>query len=184
MPGDITRLLADVQGGDRNAQSRLCSLVYEELHRIAGHYMYREQNDSLQPTMLVHDAFLRLVKQDDRSWQNRSQFFATAALTMRRLIVDHARRRNAAKRGGPENYVPLDEVSAMFDERCEEVLAVDEALQRLETFDPRICRIVEMRFFTGMTEEEVAESMGISLRTVKRDWKVARVWLHAELSPN
>ena len=184
MPGEITHLLAEVQGGDKNAQSRLCSLVYEELHRMAGKYMHREKDDSLQPTILVHDAFLRLVDQDDRSWQNRSHFFATAAVLMRRLIVDHARRRNAAKRGGPGDKLPLEEANAISDARCEQVLAIDEALNRLEQRDPRLCRIVEMRFFAGMTEDEIGEALGISPRTVKRDWQVARAWLHGELSHN
>jgi len=186
MAGDITHLLAEVQGGDRGAQSRLAWLVYEELHRIAGNYMHRERSDSLQPTMLVHDAFLRLVEQGDRSWQNRSHFFATASVLMRRLVVDHARRRKAAKRGGLEAKVPLEDAQAQVisEARCEELIALDEALAHLEQLDPRGCRIVEMRFFGGMTEDEIGEALGISPRTVKRDWQVARVWLHGELSTN
>jgi len=185
MPGEITQLLADAQGGDKKAESRLASLVYDELHRIAGNYMHREkESQTLQATVLVHDAFLRLVEEEDRSWQNRSQFFATAAVLMRRLLIDHARRRNAAKRGGPVQMVPLDEAIPISDQHCEELVALDEALTRLAQRDPRLSRIVELRFFAGLTEEEIGEALGISTRTVKRDWRVARVWLHGELSAN
>jgi RNA polymerase sigma-70 factor, ECF subfamily len=185
MPGEITQLLAEVQGGDRNAEARLASIVYDELHRIAGNYMHHERpGASLQATMLVHDAFLRLVEQGERSWQNRSQFFAVAAVLMRRILIDHARRRRAAKRGGQEFRIPLEEAAGISDDRCDELLALDEALTRLSQRDPRLCRIVELRFFAGMNEEEIGQSLGISSRTVKRDWQVARLWLHGELSAN
>jgi len=185
MPGGITQLLAEVQGGDRSAESRLASLVYDELHRLADNYMHGERpGQTIQATILVHDAFLRLVDQEERSWQNRSQFFATAAVLMRRMLIDHARRRNAAKRGGPGLKLPLDEAMGVSDDHCEELIALDEALTRLSEWDPRLSRIVEMRFFAGLTEEEIGEALGISPRTVKRDWQVARAWLHGELSHN
>jgi RNA polymerase sigma factor (TIGR02999 family) len=185
MPGEITNLLADVQAGNRQAESRLASLVYDDLRRMAGRYMHRERaGGSMQATILVHDAFFRLVEQDDRSWQNRTHFFAVASVLMRRLLIDYARRRNAARRGGSAINIPLEEGVAMYRDPYDELLAVDEALSRLDTFDPRLCRIVEMRYFAGMTEEEIGEALGISARTVKRDWRVARAWLHGELSAN
>ena len=182
-PGEITELLGEMRDGKTAAQSRLAVLVYEELHRIASRYMYKERPDhSLQATVLVNDAYLYLVNQEDRNWQNRSHFFAVAAQLMRRILIDHARNRNAAKRGGGRAAVQLEDALVIADDRMEEVIAVDLALTRLAEWDARLARIVEMRFFAGLTEDEIAEALGISPRTVKRDWKVAKAWLHGELS--
>jgi len=183
MPGEITELLAEVRSGKREAESRLASLAYDELHRIAARYMRRERPDhTLQATILVDEAYLQLVKQEDRSWQNRSHFFAVAAQVMRRILIDHARSRNAAKRGRTHVKLRLDEVFVFSDDRCEELIALDQALTRLAAWDPRQSKIVELRFFTGLTEEEIGEVLGVSPRTVKREWRVARAWLHGELS--
>jgi RNA polymerase sigma-70 factor, ECF subfamily len=182
-PGEITELLAEVRDGKTAAKSRLAVLVYDELHRIASCYMRRERPDhSLQATLLVDDAYLNLVNQEDRNWQNRSHFFAVAAQLMRRILIDHARNRNAAKRGGGRPEVQLDDALVIAEDKFEELLAVDQALTHLAEVDPRLAQIVEMRFFAGLTEDEIAEALGISLRTVKRDWQVAKAWLHGELS--
>jgi RNA polymerase sigma factor (TIGR02999 family) len=180
---EITRLLAEVRGGNAGAESRLASVVYDELHRLAAHYMHGERpNHSLQATILVHEAFIRLVDQDDQSWQNRSHFFAAAAQIMRHILIDYARSRRAEKRGGGQLVVQLDDAMVFSDDNCEEWIAVDQALNRLAERDARLARIVEMRFFAGLTEEEIGEVLGVSPRTVKRDWKVAKAWLHGELS--
>jgi RNA polymerase sigma-70 factor, ECF subfamily len=182
-PGEITQLLAEVRDGKVAAQSRLAVLVYDELHRIASYYMRKERPDhSLQATVLVDDAYLHLVNQEDRTWQNRSHFFSVAAQLMRRILIDHARNRNAAKRGGGRAEVQLDDALVISEDKFEELIAVDQALTHLAEWDARLARIVEMRFFAGLTENEIAEALGISARTVKRDWQVAKAWLHGELS--
>jgi RNA polymerase sigma factor (TIGR02999 family) len=182
-PGEITELLAEVRDGKPAAQSRLAELVFDELHRIASYYMRRERPDhSLQATVLVDDAYLHLVNQDERNWENRSHFFAVAAQIMRRILIDHARSRNAAKRGGGIAEIDLDDALVIAEDKFEELIAVDLALTRLAEWDARLARIVEMRFFAGLTEEEIGEALGVSPRTVKRDWKVAKAWLHGELS--
>jgi RNA polymerase sigma factor (TIGR02999 family) len=146
--------------------------------------MNRERPDhTLQTTILVDEAYLQLVNQEDRNWQSRSHFFAVAAQLMRRILIDHARSRNAAKRGGgPRVKVPLDDVVVLSNDKCEELILVDRALARLFDRDPRLGRIVELKFFAGMTDEEVGEVLGLSARQIKRDWSVARTWLHGELS--
>jgi RNA polymerase sigma-70 factor, ECF subfamily len=180
---EITRWLAEIHQGNVEAQSRLASVVYDELHRLAAHYMHRERPDhSLQATALVDEAFVRLVDQDDRSWQNRTHFFAVAAQVMRRILIDYARNRRAEKRGGGQPMVQFDDAIVFTNDNCEEWIAVDQALDRLAGRDPRLARIVELRFFVGLTEEETGEVLGISTRTVKREWKVAKAWLHGELS--
>jgi len=185
MPGEITELLEGVRNGNSSAESQLAALVYHDLHRIAAHYMRHERpGHSLQATMLVHDAYLRLVSHEDQSWENRSHFFAVAARLMRRILIDHARSRNAAKRDGRHPNRPLEDVLLISEDRMDEVLAVDEALARLSERDPQLARIVELRFFAGLTEDEIAEALGISSRTVKRQWRVAKAWLHAELAGN
>jgi RNA polymerase sigma factor (TIGR02999 family) len=181
--GEITQLLAEVRDGNQTAQSRLAVLVYDELHRIASCYMRRERPDhSLQATVLVDDAYLHLVNQEDRNWQNRSHFYAVAAQLMRRILIDHARNRKAAKRGGGRVHVELEDAIVIAEDKFEELIAVDQALTHLSERDPRLARIVEMRFFAGLTEDEIAEALGISPRTVKRDWQVAKAWLHGEFS--
>jgi RNA polymerase sigma-70 factor, ECF subfamily len=185
--GDITALLAGMRKRDCAAESRLASLVYGELRRIAARYMRRERSDhTLQPTALVNDAYMRLMAQD-KDWQNRAHFFAVASSVMRRILVDHARARHAEKRGGDAVKVELDRPDAnpglvFSPERSEQILALDEALSRLMRLDERQCKIVEMRFFGGMTDQEIADVLVISVRTVVREWVLARAWLHAELS--
>ena len=181
--GEITALLEAVRQGDSDAESRLMALMYRDLHARARHYMQRERRDhTLQPTALVHEAFLRLMRQPDADLRSRAHFLAMASIVMRRVLVDHARERAAAKRTGGKARVELHEGVAAQQPRGEEMLALDEALTRLAVCDARQARVVEMLFFGGMTEEEAAESLGISSRTVKRDWRSARAWLHAQMS--
>ncbi len=180
-PGEVTSLLLELKQGNRAAEDRLVPLVYKELRRIAGIYLRREdRNHSLQPTALVHEAYLRLTRIEEIDWQSRSHFYAVSATLMRRILVDHARAQNARKRDGGE-LVPLYEMFIAAPGRTPEILALDEALHRLAGLDERQSKIVEMRFFAGMTEEEIGEALGISTRTVKRAWRVARAWLYSEL---
>jgi RNA polymerase sigma factor (TIGR02999 family) len=182
-PRDITRLLAQWRAGDQQALEALMPLVYQELRRIAGRSLQRERGShTLQPTALVHEAFLRLVDQRDVRWHNRAHFFAIAAQLIRRILVDHARRRSAAKRGAGADKVTLEHEIAVSPTRSVETLALDQALSRLMELEPQQARIVELRFFGGLTNEEVGEVLGVSSRTVMRDWNMARAWLFDELS--
>ena len=181
--GDITLLLQQVASGDPRAADRLAEAVYAELRRIAGALMAHERRDhTLQPTVIAGEAYLNLVEQRDRNWQNRAHFFAVAAQAMRRLLVDYGRRRQTQKRGAGAERVDVDPPAADTDRPFEELLAVNEVLDRLGVIDSRQARIVELRYFGGLTEEETAEVLKISTRTVKRDWTVARAWLYAELT--
>jgi RNA polymerase sigma-70 factor, ECF subfamily len=180
--GDVTQLLADVQSGRPDVASQLIPLVYEELRRLARGQMRRERSDhTLQATALVHEAYFRLVNQPERTWQNRTHFIRIAAQVMRRMLIDYARARRTAKREGGLQRVPLEEPLLFTEEQSDELLALDEALERLAQFDARQSRVVELRFFGGLTVEETAEALGISPKTVKRDWCVARAWLHREV---
>jgi RNA polymerase sigma factor (TIGR02999 family) len=180
---EITRLLHGAQRGDRAAADKLIPMVYGELRRLARHYLSNERPDhTLQPTALVNDALLQLLEIDSIDWQNREHFFGVAANAMRRILIDHARRHKAEKRGGELHQVELDSALALAGQRWDEVLAVHEALDRLEKFDPPLGKIVELRYFGGMTEEETAEVLGVSARTVKRKWQVARAWLFGEMT--
>jgi RNA polymerase sigma-70 factor (ECF subfamily) len=181
--GKITELLKQLTAGNREAESKLVPLVYEQLRRLAASYMRRERpNHTLQPTALVHEAYLKLMDQRRVSWQNRSHFYRLAAHLMRRILVDHAREVNASKRAKGQK-VALDESLAYSKEKPSELLAIDEALGRLAETEPRLGQVVELRFFGGCSEEEIAGILGVSARTVKRDWKLARAWLYAELNP-
>ena len=181
--GEITVLLQQVASGDSGATERLADAVYAELRRIAGRLMAHERRDhTLQPTAIADEAYLNLVEQRDRSFQNRAHFFAVAAQAMRRLLVDYGRRRQTLKRGGDQQRVDIDLPVSDPSGTLDELLAVHEALDRLAVIDARQARIVELRYFGGLTEDETAEMLQISTRTVKRDWTVARAWLHAELS--
>ncbi len=181
-PGEVTLLLAEMKLGREDALPRLIPLVYKELRRLAGHCLRAERcGHTLQPTALVHEAFLRLVGQDRANWQNREQFLGVAAQIMRRILVDYARRRKAWKRG---EAVTLDEERFEPDAsawRSEEILAVDEALERLAELDPQQARLVEMRYFGGLSVEESAAALGISERTAMRDWAMSKVWLRNQL---
>jgi RNA polymerase sigma-70 factor (ECF subfamily) len=181
--GEITALLEAVKQGDSGAESRLMALMYRDLHARARLYMQRERRDhTLQPTALVHEAFLRLMRDRDADLRSRTHFLAMASIVMRRVLVDHARERAAAKRTGGRARAELHEGAAVQEPRGEEMLALDEALTRLAACDARQARVVEMLFFGGMTEEEAAESLGVSSRTIKRDWRSARAWLHAQMA--
>jgi RNA polymerase sigma factor (TIGR02999 family) len=181
--GDITVLLKRLAAGDELATERLAEAVYAELRRIAGRLMTRERRDhTLQATAIAGEAYVNLIEQRERNWQNRAHFFAVAAQSMRRLLVNYGRRTRALKRGGPHPPPASDLRGADTASSYEEILAVNEVLDRLAALDPRQARIVELRYFGGLTEEETAEVLQISTRTVKRDWAVARAWLYAELT--
>lgn len=179
----VTELLHEWSQGDPAAMEKLIPLVFEELRQIAGR-MFRRESDghTLQPTALVHEAYLKLLNQKAQ-WQNREQFFSVAALLMRRILVDYAKGRHTAKRGKDVFRVPLDEAHGVADPRDLDLdlVALDDALSRLAEIDPRQARIVEMRFFAGLSHEEIAKVLGISLSTVKREWKTAKLWLYREL---
>ena len=179
---DVTTLLRQFTQGDKEAAEKLIPLVYDELKRLARRYMRREAPDhTLQTTALVHEAYLKLVCQRSVSWQNRSHFFGIAAQLMRRILIDHARRQLREKRGGREVFLPLNADLAFSPEHSEELVRLDEALERLSVLDPRQGKVVELRFFGGLSVEETSEFLGVSPKTVKRDWVVAKAWLHAEL---
>jgi RNA polymerase sigma factor (TIGR02999 family) len=181
--GDVTRLLNLMRLGDRSAEAELFAIVYGELRRLAARVMKSERADhTLQATALVHEAYLRLVGSGTPEWQNRGHFLAVAAQAMRRVLVDHARHRGAAKRGSTPIRVPLLETLAVCDEDCAYIMALEEAMQRLERCDLRQSRVVELRYFAGMTEEEAASVLGVSSRTVKRDWNTAKAWLYSEMA--
>jgi RNA polymerase sigma-70 factor (ECF subfamily) len=184
-PSEITRLLQDWQGGQADALDRLLPLVYEELHALAARQLAREWRDGrMQTTVVVHEAYLKLFGQRDVDWQNRGHFFAIAAQIMRRILIDHARHDRRQKRGGDAPHLNLDAVSGNLVAPSEAVdaIALDAALQELERLDPRQGRIVEMRFFGGLTLEETAAAMGISTGTVKREWVMAKGFLHRALT--
>ena len=180
---EVTQLLGDWSRGDSGAFERLIPLVQPELHRLAHHYMSRERaGHTLQTTALINEAYLRLADNSRPSWQSRSHFVAAAAQLMRRIMVDHARERLALKRGGGALRVTLDESAWVTANRSEELLALDEALERLTALDPRKSQIVELRYFGGLTAEETADFLKLSLRTVEREWNMAKAWLYRELS--
>ena len=177
---DVTALLKEWSGGDRKALERLMPLVYGELRRLAASYLREERPDhTLQPTALVHEAYIRLTNQRDVVWQNRAHFFGIAAQMMRRILVDHARKRQAAKRDAAAWRVATIEVDA--SDRAPELLELDRALSSLEVIDPQQARVVELRFFAGLTVEETAEVAGLSAATVKREWRTAKAWLRREI---
>jgi RNA polymerase sigma-70 factor, ECF subfamily len=180
---EITTLLAAVKRGDRSAESVLAEMVYGELHAIAGNHMRRERrNHTLQTTALVNEAYLRLVRDRAIDWQDRAHFFACASVVMRRILVDYSRQRSADKRPAAGLRVELNDWQASEQPRIEGMLMLDEAMNRLAELDARQARIVEMRYFGGLTEVETAEVLGVSSRTVKRDWTSARAWLQVQLS--
>jgi len=180
---ELTQLLVAWSDGDQAALEKLLPLVNAELRRLASRYMRRETpGHTLQTSALVNEAYLRLIDQQHVRWQNRAHFFGIAAQLMRRILIDHARRYQYAKRGGGAVQVSLDEAAAVTEARAAELLAVDEALEKLTAMDARKGRIVELRFFGGLTEEETAEVMGVSVPTVQREWRAAKAWLHRMLT--
>jgi RNA polymerase sigma-70 factor (ECF subfamily) len=179
---DVTDLLVAWRDGDQEALARLIPLVHDELRRIAHAYLAGERSDhTLRTTALVNEAYLRLVNTSRVQWQDRAQFFAAAAGSMRRILVDYARRYHATKRGGGRGYLPLDEETALVGERADMLIALDEALDRLGAMNARLSRVVECRYFGGLSDEETAEVLGVTSRTVRRDWVKARGWLYAQL---
>lgn len=182
-PENITRLLLDWRAGDRLAFDQLIPLVQTELKRLARNYMRRQRvGHTLQTTALVNEAFIRLVDSDKVNWQDRNHFFAISAQLMRRILVDAARRKNSQKRGGERVQVTLDDRLNVSDEKETDLIALDEAMALLAKLNPRHSQIVELRYFGGLTEEEIAETLGVSSRTIRRDWNLARAWLFRELS--
>ena len=180
---EVTRLLKDWSNGRQDVLDQLLPQIYAELRRLASSYLRRERPDhTLQATALVHEAFIKLVDQRAVRWQNRAHFFGIAAQAMRRILVDHARAHSAEKRGSGERAVSLDEAVALVGAPSVDLLALDEALTRLTTIDPQQSRVVELRFFGGLTIEETAEVMDVSPATVGREWTLAKAWLYAELT--
>lgn len=180
---DVTEILREWSGGDQQAAERLFPLVYDELKRQARAFLSRERaNHTLQPTALVHEAFLRLVDQTVLTAENRRHFFAIAARLMRQILVDHARQFKAEKRGGAAQRLSLDEIDIAPEETAGDLLALNEALERLEAIDERKARVVDLRFFGGLKEAEIAEVLDINEKTVRRDWHFAKLWLYRELS--
>jgi RNA polymerase sigma-70 factor, ECF subfamily len=180
---DVSRLLIAWREGERTALAELFPIVYRALRQIAHRQLRNERRGhTLNTTALVHEAYLKLVKLDRIQWKNRAQFFAIAARAMRRILVDYALSRKRQKRGGGEAVLNLEDVVVMIDDRADEMVALNQALERLETIDPRHTRVIECRIFAGMSVEETADALDLSPATVKRDWAVARAWLNRELS--
>jgi RNA polymerase sigma factor (TIGR02999 family) len=178
---NVTQLLKQWQDGDREALDKLMPLVYDELHRIAANYMKRERPEhTLQTTGLLHETYMKLVGEQDLNWQNRAHFFALAAQMMRRILVNHAVARNAEKRGGSYKF-SLDEVIDLPQKMEVDIVELNDVLKRLAAVDERKGKIIELRFFAGLTNEEIAEILGVSLKTVKRDWRAAKAWLYSKL---
>jgi len=176
--GTISKLLVEWRDGDKTALDRLVPLVYRELRRLAGYYMRRQRADhTLQTSALINEAYLRLIDHKNMRWENRAHFYAVAAQAMRRILVDHARSRSYAKRGGGVLKVSFDEAVIGAEERGAELIALDDALKDLDLIDPRKCQIVEMRYFGGLSVDETAEALGVSPVTVMRDWRSAKGWL-------
>ncbi len=189
--GEITQLLAALKGRKRDTVDRLMPLVYSKLRKMAHQCLSRERtNHSLEATALVHEAYLKLVDQKNSDWQNRGHFFGIVAQIMRRVLIDHARSSQAQKRGGVGEKlsldaivtIPLDCDAMVRQQHYSQLIMLDDALSRLEELDPQQCRIVELRFFGGLTEEEISEALDISVRTIRRDWRAARAWLHREIT--
>jgi RNA polymerase sigma factor (TIGR02999 family) len=181
-PQDVTQLLLQLTAGDRAVLDELLSLIYRELRGLAANYLRRERPDhTLQPTALVHEAYLRLIDQTQVNWQNRAHFFGVAAQMMRRILVDHARAHNAEKRGQEFEKLSLDENIDQAIERSAELVALDDALKALAEFDPQKSRIVELRYFGGLSVEETAAVLGVTPITVKRHWRMAKAWLYGQM---
>ncbi len=180
---EVTQILQEWRDGDKNAAERLFPLVYNELKRQARSFLKRERSDhTLQPTALVHEAYLRMVDQTSLAVENRLHFYAVAARVMRQILVDHARQHKAEKRGGAAQRFTLEDIDVLPAQSATDLLELDEALQKLETLDNRKCQVVDMRFFGGLNEDEIAEVLGVNEKTVRRDWQFAKLWLFRELS--
>ena len=181
-PGDVTILLRNLRAGHPECEAKLVPLIYRELHALAESAMRSERdNHTLQPTALLHEAYIRLLREEKQDWRDRAHFFGVASRVMRQILVDYARAFKATKRGGKLKRVDFEEPTDLHEENYEAMLFMDQALNRLATWDPRQSRIVELRFFVGLSETEIAEVLAISPRTVRRDWQIARAWLYSEL---
>jgi RNA polymerase sigma-70 factor, ECF subfamily len=183
-PSEITQMLIELTGGNKEVVNQILPHIYDELRRLAGSYLRRERADhTLQPTALVHEAYMNLIDQKQVHWQNRAHFFGIAAQVMRRILMDHARKHTAEKRGGDAEKLPLEEeILIVSHDRSADLIALDDALENLATFDPQKARIVELRYFGGLSIEETAEVTGVSVPTINRQWRMAKAWLHAELA--
>jgi RNA polymerase sigma-70 factor (ECF subfamily) len=182
-PGEVTQLLLQLRAGEKGAEAKLITLVYTELQRLAAHYLRGERPDhTLQPTALVHEAYIRLTQLQGVDWQSRAHFFAMAATVMRRILVDHARARKANKREGFREAISLEDAFVVSHARSLELVALDDALEKFAKLNARGSKIVELRFFGGLSEEETGAVLGISARTVKRDWRLAKAWLYNEVN--
>jgi RNA polymerase sigma factor (TIGR02999 family) len=181
-PVNVTELLIAWSEGDEGAQERLVPLVYQELRRLARRHLARERAPALQTTALVHEAYLRLIDQRSVRWQNRAHFYAICARMMRRILIDEARARRCERRGGGAPHVSLDAAAEVSSERAAQLVELDEALERLSAVDERKARVVELRFFGGLSVEETAEVLDVSSVTVMRDWSTAKAWLHREIA--
>lgn len=184
VPSEITKMLIELTGGNKDVVNEILPHIYDELRRLAGSYLRRERSDhTLQPTALVHEAYMKLIDQKKVKWQNRAHFFGIAAQVMRRILMDHARKHTAEKRGGEAEKLPLEEdILVVSHGRSAELLALDEALEKLAGFDETKAKIVELRYFGGLSIEETAEVLNVSVPTVNRHWRMAKAWLHAEVS--
>lgn len=182
-PQEITQLLLDWKNGKKAALDRLTPLVYQELHKLAVSYIRRDRpGHTLQPTALIHEAYIRLVGQDMPEWNSRTHFFGVAAHLMRQILVDHARKHKAAKRGAAHKKVPIEEAVIFSEEKASDLLDLDDALTKLAALDKRKSKVIEMRYFAGLSVQEMSETLGISVATVGRDLRLAEAWLHRELS--
>lgn len=182
MAQEITKFLQEWSKGDESAADELFPLIYDELHKQARIFLIKERPDhTLQPTALVHETFLKLIDQKHVDWKNRTHFLGVASTLMRRILVDHARAHNSGKRGGSAIRLSVEDIDISAEERASDLLWLDEALEKLADFDERKSKVVEMKFFGGLNENEISEVLGISERTVQRDWKTARLWLLREL---
>ena len=183
-PAELTTaLLSRLRGGNADAEAEIAPIVLRELRRVAQAHLRRERpNHTLQATALVNEVWIRLAGQSGISWENRAHFFSVSSRLMRQILVDYARRRNAGKRGGPQRQITLQDYLAAQEDQTTEVLALDQALERLQQFDARAARIVEMHFFGGLSFDEMGLVLGVSPRTIKRDWRIARAWLRGELA--
>lgn len=182
--GEITQMLLELTDGNKDVVNQILPHIYDELRRLAGSYLRRERSDhTLQPTALVHEAYMKLIDQNRVKWQNRAHFFGIAAQVMRRILMDHARKHTAEKRGGEAELLPIEEeILVVSHDKSSELVALDDAMNELARLDPDKAKIVELRYFGGLSIEETAEVMEVSVPTINRHWKMAKAWLHSELS--
>ena len=185
-PQEITRMLLELTDGNEEVVNQILPHIYDELRRLASSYLRRERsNHTLQPTALVHEAYMKLIDQSRVKWQNRAHFFGIAAQVMRRILMDHARKHTAEKRGGDAELLPIEEeILIVSHDKSAELIALDDALQQLAEMDERKARIVELRYFGGLSIEETAEVLGVSVPTVNREWRMAKAWLYSEIARN